>query len=335
MKLLVIGGAGFMGSNYVRHLLRERTDVEQVIVYDKLTYAGRIENLHDLLEDRRLKFIKADLCDEQRLEEVVQNEKPDVIVNFAAETHVDRSINEPAPFIKTNIEGVFKLLEVVRRTENTLLVHISTDEVYGDREGKPPADEETAFKPSSPYAASKAAGDLLCQAYYRTYHTPVRIVRPSNNYGPYQHPEKLIPKTIIRALHNMPIPVYGDGNQVRDWLYVKDFCKALDKVIEKGRNGEAYNIPGLNPKKNIEVVREILRILGKPEKLIIHVPDRPGHDRVYAMKPDKILALGWKPETPWSKGIRETIEWYKRNQWWWKPLLGDKYFKETTPWKTI
>ena len=259
--------------------------------------------------------------------------QPDILINFAAETHVDRSINEPAPFLKTNVLGVFNILEASRKLDIPLIIHLSTDEVYGDLWDMEPADEETAFRPSSPYSASKASGDLFCQSYWRTYRLPVIIVRPSNNYGPYQFPEKLIPKTIIRALYNQSIPVYGKGDQIRDWLYVEDFCEALDTIIRKGSKGEAYNIPGFNERRNIEVVETILKLLNKPLSLIIHVEDRPGHDRRYAMKGDKILALGWRPKTPWVDGLEKTIKWYLSNEWWWKPLVKDDYFKLDTPWK--
>ena len=332
MRYLVTGGAGFMGCNFVRYILNKYVD-SVILVYDKLTYAGRLENLHDVRDNPRFRFVKADICDEERLVEVVKEFQPDVIVNFAAETHVDRSINEPAPFLKTNIIGVFNILEIARRLKVSLVVHISTDEVYGDLWGKEPVNEEAAFKPSSPYSASKASGDLLCQAYWRTYKLPVIIVRPSNNYGPYQHPEKFIPKIIIRALHDKSIPVYGRGDQVRDWLYVKDFAEALDTVINKGSKGEAYNIPGFNERRNLEVVETILKLMGKPLSLIKHVEDRPGHDRRYAMRGNKILALGWKPKTPWVKGLEKTIKWYLTNEWWWRPLLSDDYFQLDTPWR--
>ena len=332
MRYLITGGAGFMGSNFVRYILNKYGD-SVVLVYDKLTYAGRLENLHDVKDYPRFRFIKADICDEKHLVDAVKEFQPDTIVNFAAETHVDRSINEPAPFLKTNVLGIFNILETARRLEIPLVVHISTDEVYGDLWGKEPVDEEAPFKPSSPYSASKASGDLLCQAYWRTYRLPVIIVRPSNNYGPYQYPEKFIPKIIIRALHNKPIPIYGRGDQVRDWLYVEDFAEALDIVINKGSKGETYNIPGFNERKNLEVVKTILKLMNKPLSLIKHVEDRPGHDRRYAMKGNKILALGWKPKTPWVAGLKKTIKWYVENEWWWKPLLSDDYFRLDTPWR--
>ncbi|RLG93518.1 dTDP-glucose 4,6-dehydratase [Candidatus Bathyarchaeota archaeon] len=332
MRIMVTGGAGFMGSNYVRSVLNNYIDVK-ILVYDKLTYAGRLENLHDVIRDPRLQFIKGDICNEEQLLQNMRDFQPDILINFAAETHVDRSINEPAPFLKTNVLGVFNILEVSRRLDIPLIIHLSTDEVYGDLWDMEPADEETAFRPSSPYSASKASGDLFCQSYWRTYRLPVIIVRPSNNYGPYQFPEKLIPKTIIRALYNQSIPVYGKGGQIRDWLYVEDFCEALDTIIRKGSKGEAYNIPGFNERRNIEVVETILKLLNKPLSLIIHVEDRPGHDRRYAMKGDKILALGWRPKTLWVDGLEKTIKWYLSNEWWWKPLVKDDYFKLDTPWK--
>ncbi len=320
-----------MGSNYVRYLLSKYSDAV-VLVYDKLSYAGRLENLSDVAENPRFRFVRGDICDEELFSRVLREFQPDVIVNFAAETHVDRSINEPAPFMKTNVLGVFTILESCRRFSSARVVHVSTDEVYGDMWGRDPAGEDEAFKPSSPYAASKASGDLLCHSYYRTYGLPVIVVRPSNNYGPYQYPEKLIPKTIIRALMNKPIPLYGGGYQVRDWLYVMDFCEALDTVCLRGSAGEAYNIPGFNEKRNIDVVRDILELMGKPLDLIKIVSDRPGHDRRYAMRGDKIVGLGWKPRTPWRVGLKRTIEWYLSNEWWWRPLVSDYYFERETPW---
>lgn len=332
MRLLVIGGAGFMGSNFVRYVLERHSGV-RVVVYDKLTYAGRLDNLRDVFDHPGFGFVYGDLLDEERLTWAIREFEPDVVVNFAAETHVDRSISEPAPFIETNVVGVFYLLEAARRLDVPRLVHISTDEVYGDRWGLPPAEEDECFRPGSPYAASKAAGDLFAQSYWRTYRVPVIVLRPSNNYGPFQYPEKLIPRTIIRALHDKPIPLYGGGWQKRDWLYVGDFSEALWTVITKGVPGEAYNVPGFNEKSNLEVVRDILRVLGKPETLIRVVEDRPGHDRRYAMRGDKILGLGWKPRTPWLEGLKKTIEWYLVNRWWWEPLLGDKFFAVDTPWQ--
>jgi len=334
MRLVVLGGAGFIGSNFTRYVLRVLHDV-QVLVYDKLTYAGRLENLNDIMGDKRFKFIRGDIADEEKLESTLREFQPDVVINFAAETHVDRSINEPAPFILTNILGVFYVLEVSRKLDIPLLIHTSTDEVYGDLRDSPSASEDSPLRPSSPYSASKASGDLLVQAYWRTYRLPVRIVRPCNVYGPYQHPEKLIPKTIIRAINNMPVPLYGGGHQVRDWLYVEDLSEALMVILERGSNGETYNIPGFNEKKNIEVVQNILDILGKPYTLIKVVEDRPGHDYRYSMRGDKILSLGWKPKTSWLDGLRRTVKWYLDNTWWWEPLIGDWYFTSDTPWREV
>ena len=332
MKLFIAGGAGFMGSNFVKYVLSKYSDI-LILVYDKLTYAGKLENLRGVMSNSSFKFVKGDVCNEEQLMNVIKSFQPDVVVNYAAETHVDRSINEPAPFLKTNVLGIFNILEVARRYDVPLIIHISTDEIYGDLWGEESADEDSPLRPSSPYSASKAAGDLLCQAYWRTYRLPVIIVRPCNNYGPYQYPEKFIPKIIIRALHNKPIPIYGKGEQIRDWLYVEDFCEALDIIIRKGSKGEAYNVPGFNERRNVEVVEAILRLMGKPLSLIRYVEDRPGHDRRYAMKGDKILALGWKPRTSWLEGLNRTIRWYVENEWWWRPLLSDEYFKVDTPWK--
>jgi len=330
MRFLVTGGAGFMGSNFVRYVVSTRPDAE-VLVYDKFTYAGRRENLLGL-DEKRVSVVKGDVCDAEALERVFAEFEPEVVVNFAAETHVDRSISEPLSFVKTNVEGAAVLLETARKYDTRLLVHISTDEVYGDVGDGEPVEESAAFRPSSPYSASKAGGDLLCQAYWKTYRLPVRIVRPSNNYGPYQYPEKFLPKTIIRALLGLPIPVYGDGSQRRDWLFVEDFCRGLGAVIERGRDGEAYNLPGFNEKSNLQVVEDVLRLLGRPRSLVRFVPDRPGHDRRYAMRGGKMLALEWRPAVPWEEGLRRTIEWYVSNEWWWRPLLGDSFFASDTPW---
>jgi dTDP-glucose 4,6-dehydratase len=329
MRLLVTGGAGFMGSSFVHYIYASHPDAE-ILVYDKFTYAGRIENLKEL-DTSRVKIVRGDILDQEKFTETLRAFQPDYVVHFAAETHVDRSIKDPSIFIDVNVKGVYIILEALRRYDGPKLIHISTDEVYGDISGEP-VTEEAPFKPSSPYSASKASGDLLCQAYWRTYSLPVRIVRPSNNYGPRQFPEKLIPKTILRALNNLPIPVYGDGSQERDWLYVEDFSRGVETIMLRGRDGEAYNLPGLNPKTNLQVIRDILTLLGKPHSLITFVPDRPGHDKRYAMRGDKILGLGWKPQTPWIDGLRKTIEWYKANEWWWRPLLGDEFFAKDTPW---
>lgn len=331
MRILVLGGAGFIGSNFVRHIINTRGDNE-VVVYDKLTYAGRLENLHDILN--RITLIRGDIADEELLERVVKERRPDIVVNFAAETHVDRSINEPAPFIRTNVLGTFVLLEVVRKLDIPLYVHISTDEVYGDLYSTHDrADEKWRLNPSSPYSASKASADLLIQAYGRTYGLRYRIVRPCNNYGPYQHPEKLIPRTIIRLLLGKPATIYGDGSQIRDWLYVGDFCRALEIVLAKGRDFEIYNVCADQFASVKEVVLKIVEILGKdPEKNVVHVRGRLGEDRRYAMRCDKIKELGWKPTTDLRKGLEETVKWYLRNKWWWEPLL-DEYVLSDEPWR--
>ena len=330
MRVLVIGGVGFIGSNFVRFLAGRRE--YEVLVFDKLTYAGRLENIKDLVDSGRVRFVRGDVCNEEFLEHVVGEFEPGVVVNFAAETHVDRSINEPASFLRTNVFGVFSLLEVLRRRD-LRLVHVSSDEVYGDLPEGVSADEGYCLNPSSPYSASKASGDLLIRAYVRTYGLEAIIVRPSNNYGPYQYPEKLIPKVVIRALHGQSVPVYGDGGQVRDWLYVGDFCDALGVILERGRWGEVYNVPGFNERRNLDVIRDILRIMGKPESLIRFVEDRPGHDRRYSMKGDKILELGWRPRTGWLEGLERTVKWYLENEWWWRPLVRDEYFVKDTPWR--
>jgi dTDP-glucose 4,6-dehydratase len=333
MRVAVLGGAGFMGSNFVRYLLSNYGDVE-VLVYDKLTYAGRLENLHDVLEDRRLRFVRGDVSNEELLEHVLREHQPEVIVNFAAETHVDRSVNEPSPFIKTNVLGVFTILEVTRRLGINVYIHISTDEVYGDLWGvEGLADEGWSLNPSSPYSASKAAGDLLVRAYGRTYGVRYRILRPCNNYGPYQHPEKLIPRTIVRLLHGKPATIYGDGMQVRDWLYVEDFSRALDTVIRRGSDFEVYNVCAHQFAPVRDVVSMIVDIMGRdPSKSIVYVRGRPGEDRRYAMKCDKIRRLGWEPTTSLREGLRRTIKWYLGNEWWWKPLLDPTYVLADEPW---
>ncbi|MEB3846370.1 MAG: dTDP-glucose 4,6-dehydratase [Desulfurococcales archaeon] len=330
MRILVLGGAGFMGSNFVRRLARSEEIV--VGVYDKLTYAGRIENLKDILD--RVYFVKGDIGNEELLEHVLDEFGPDIIVNFAAETHVDRSINEPSPFINTNINGVYTVLEVLRRKQ-ALYVHISTDEVYGDLYGtEEAASEDWPLNPSSPYSASKAAGELLVRSYGRTYGLRYKIVRPCNNYGPYQHPEKLIPRTIIRYLLGKPATIYGDGSQVRDWLYVEDFVAGLITVIDKGGVGEVYNICANSPATVKEIVENIIRILGgDPERDVVHVRGRPGEDRRYAMRCDKIQKLGWAPKVGLMDGLRRTIEWYMANEWWWRPVVDPRYVLSDAPWE--
>jgi len=333
MRIAVFGGAGFMGSNFVRHLVKSWGDAE-ILVYDKLTYAGRIENLRDVLD--RITFVRGDIANEELLEYVLKTFRPDAVVNFAAETHVDRSINEPSPFIRTNVLGVFTVLEVVRRLDVPLYVHISTDEVYGDLAGVEGfVDESWPLNPSSPYSASKAAGDLLIKAYGRTYGVRYRIVRPCNNYGPYQHPEKLIPRTIVRLLHGKPATIYGDGLQVRDWIYVEDFCRALETVIERGRDFEVYNVCANQFATVKEIVEKIVKIMGKdPSKDVVYVGGRPGEDRRYAMRCEKIRELGWRPLVSLDEGLKRTVEWYLSNEWWWRPVVDERYVLADEPWVT-
>ncbi len=315
VQILITGGAGFIGSNFVRHVVKKYPDYE-IVVLDKLTYAGRKENLLDVWD--KIKFIKGDIAKKEDVEKAVKN--CDCIVNFAAETHVDRSIMEAGTFVLTDVYGVYNLLEAARKHEISKFEQISSDEVYGPiKEGS--FKEEDKLKPRNPYSASKAGAELLCQAYFETYNLPIVITRSSNNYGPYQHPEKLIPKTIIYALLNKPVPVYGKGENVRDWLYVEDNCEAIDLVLHKGKNGEAYNIAAKQELKNIEVVKAILKLLKKPESLIEFVGDRPGHDWRYSLDIEKITELGWKPKVKFDEGIKRTVEWYKQNVNWWKPII--------------
>lgn len=315
MRILVTGGAGFIGSNFVRHIVRKYRDYE-IVVLDKLTYAGRKENLQDVWD--KITFIKGDIAKKEDVEKAVKN--CDYIVNFAAETHVDRSVIEAGTFVLTDVYGVYNLLEAARKHEISKFEQISTDEVYGQiPEGS--FKEEDKLEPRNPYSATKAAAELLCQSYFETYGLPVVITRSSNNYGPYQHPEKLIPKTIIYALLNKPIPVYGKGENVRDWLYVVDNCEAIDLVLHKGRKGETYNIAAKQELKNIEVVKTILKLVKKPESLIKFVEDRPGHDLRYSLDIEKIAKLGWKPKVKFKEGIKKTVEWYRQNVEWWKTIV--------------
>jgi len=328
MRILVTGGAGFIGSNFVRCAVKKGWEV---IVYDKLTYAGRLENLNEVLS--YIKFIHGDILDEGQLAKIIIDYNPNVIVNFAAETHVDRSINEPASFIKTNILGLFSLLENVRKYDIELFLHVSTDEVYGDLWNDKEADEVYPLNPSSPYAASKAAGDLLILAYGRTYGLRYRIVRPCNNYGPYQHPEKLIPRTIIRLLHGKPAVIYGSGMQIRDWIYVEDCVEAITFVLEKGSDREIYNICANMHACVKDIIEEIIKIMGyDPAKFIIYSKNRPGEDMKYAMKCDKIQKIGWKPKVTLYEGLRRTVKWYLENKWWWMSVIDEKYVLSDAPW---
>lgn len=328
MNIIVTGGAGFIGSNFVYYLLKKRP-ADRIICYDSLTYAGNYETVIPALEKPNFRFVKGDITDREQVARLFQAEKPDVVVNFAAESHVDRSIANPDVFLKTNILGASVLMDACREFGIVRYHQVSTDEVYGDLPLDRPDlffTEETPIHTSSPYSASKASADLLALAYHRTYGLPVTISRCSNNYGPYHFPEKLIPLMIVKALAGEKLPVYGDGKNVRDWLYVEDHCAAIDLILEKGRVGEVYNIGGHNERANIDVVKTILRALGKGEELIDFVPDRLGHDRRYAIDPAKISReLGWRPETKFDEGIGRTIQWYLDNRRWWENILSGEY----------
>src|SRR6267143_1644460 len=325
MTILVTGGCGFIGSNFVQHIL-EIHPGDTVVNLDKLTYAGNPENLEGTEENSRYHFVKGDICDRALVESIVKQYKIDSIVNFAAESHVDRSIMGPAIFIETNVAGTNVLLDVAKQLTIGRYIQISTDEVYGSLGPEGRFTEGSRLHPNSPYAASKASADLLAQAYHHTYGLPVIITRCSNNYGPFQFPEKLIPLMIARALDDKPIPVYGDGLNVRDWLHVKDHCSAIDLILRGGKPGEVYNIGGNNECKNIDVVRLVLSKLGKPESLISFVKDRPGHDRRYAIDAAKATReLGWRPRISFDKGLDETVEWYQKHEPWWRRIISGEY----------
>lgn len=328
MTIIVTGGAGFIGSNFVYYQLNNHQD-DKIVCLDKLTYAGNLSTLKTALNNRNFKFVKGDICDKEVVEKLFSEEKPDVVVNFAAESHVDRSITDPDLFLKTNVMGTANLMNACRKYGIKRFHQVSTDEVYGDLPLDRPDlffTEQTPIKTSSPYSSSKAAADLLVTAYHRTYGLSVSISRCSNNYGAYHFPEKLIPLTIINALQDKPIPVYGEGLNVRDWLYVDDHCKAIDMIIRRGKDGEVYNVGGHNEKRNIDIVKLICKELGKPESLIKHVADRKGHDMRYAIDPSKIKReLGWYPETRFDEGIKKTVKWYLDNQRWWKEIISGEY----------
>ncbi|MGI1658558.1 MAG: dTDP-glucose 4,6-dehydratase [Desulfitobacterium sp.] len=326
MKIIVTGGAGFIGGNFVHYMLKKYPDYK-IICLDKLTYAGNMETLEPVMTYENFKFVKTDIVDREAIYQVFESEKPDVIVNFAAESHVDRSIEDPSIFLQTNVMGTQVLLDVCRKYGIHRYHQVSTDEVYGDLPLNRPDllfTEETHIHTSSPYSASKASADLLVQAYHRTYGLPVTISCCSNNYGPYQFPEKLIPLMIANVLNDKPLPVYGTGENVRDWLYVEDHCSAIDLIIHKGRVGEVYNIGGHNERTNLEVVQTITRALGKGE--IQFVKDRAGHDLRYAIDPTKIHnELGWLPTTSFDDGIKQTIQWYLENKSWWENIISGEY----------
>jgi len=325
MKWLVTGGAGFIGSCFVRTALSEGW-AERIINLDKLTYAGNIENLEPVAHHPAYRFVQADICDADMMEELFAREAPDAVIHFAAESHVDRSIHSPAPAIYTNLNGTFTLLEAARRSKVARFVHVSTDEVYGSIEPPHEADENYPLRASSPYSASKAGSDLLALSYFTTYKLNVSVTRASNNYGPYQFPEKLIPLMISNALDDKPLPVYGDGQQIRDWLYVEDHCRAIRSVLEKGAPGEIYNIGGNCSLPNLEVVRRILRATGKPETLVTRVVDRPGHDRRYALSSAKLTReTGWEPAMSFNRGLEATVEWYSNNTQWTRRVKSGEY----------
>jgi dTDP-glucose 4,6-dehydratase len=323
MKIFVTGGAGFIGSNFIRYVLQARNS-QAIVNYDKLTYAGNLANLHSVARHPGYQFVKGDICDPLAAEAAMRG--CDAVVHFAAESHVDRSIYEPAPVIQTNVTGTFTLLEVARKLAVSRFVQISTDEVYGDIAPGAHASEVSTLQPSSPYSASKAASDLLVRSYVRTYKFPALITRSSNNYGPYQFPEKFLPLMITNALYDKPLPIYGDGKQQRDWLHVEDNCRGILAVLERGRIGELYNIGGSHVEENLAMAQRLLRLTGKPESLLRYVADRPGHDRRYALNSRKIeTELGWKPEIPLEDGVRQTIEWYKDNSKWVSDVRAGEY----------
>ena len=320
---LVTGGAGFIGSNYIRFMLNKYKDV-RIINFDKLTYAGNLDNLRDVENDPRYKFIKGDICDEALVNEIMPN--VDVIVNFAAESHVDRSIGAPDDFIKTDVYGTFVLLEATRRNHVDRFIQISTDEVYGSIEQGGFKETDTLM-PSSPYSASKTGADRLAYSYFVTYGVPVQITRCSNNFGPYHYPEKLIPLFITNALEDKPLPIYGDGTNVRDWIYVEDHCAGIDFVFREGELGEVYNIGGGNEKTNLEITKLILKRLEKPENLMTFVRDRLGHDRRYALDCSKLHKLGWKPRYDFEEALDKTIRWYIENRSWWEKIKSGEYLE--------
>ena len=328
MKILVTGGAGFIGSNFVYYMLSKHADYD-IVCIDALTYAGNMETLKYALENPKFKFVKGDITDRELVFDLFETEKFDIVVNFAAESHVDRSIEDPGVFLKTNILGTQTLMDASRKYGVKRYHQVSTDEVYGDLPLDRPDmffTEETPIHTSSPYSASKASADLLVQAYHRTFGLPVTISRCSNNYGPYHFPEKLIPLMIANALNDKPLPVYGEGLNVRDGLYVEDHCKAIDMIIHNGKVGEVYNIGGHNEKTNIYIVKKILELLGKPESLITYVTDRKGHDLRYAIDPTKIKnELGWEPDTMFDDGIVKTVNWYLENREWWENIISGEY----------
>lgn len=324
MKLIVTGGAGFIGSAFVRMLVAAGT--ARVVNLDKLTYAGNLDNLTPVADSPNYRFVRGDITDAELINTLIDEEDPDAIVHFAAESHVDRSILSPAASFETNLRGTFTLVEAVRQRKIPRYVHVSTDEVYGSLEEPLEADESYPLRPSSPYSASKAGSDLLALSYFTTYKSPVLVTRASNNYGPYQFPEKLIPLMISNALEDKPLPIYGDGMQVRDWLYVDDHCRAILAVLQKGREGEVYNVGGSRALPNRDVVQMILKATGKPDSLMTTVTDRPGHDRRYALTSEKLEhETGWSAQVPFEDGLQSTIDWYRRNRDWVARVKSGEY----------
>lgn len=328
MTIVVTGGAGFIGGNFVHYMLNTHPDYK-VVCLDKLTYAGNLSTLSGAMDNPNFEFVRADICDRAAVDKLFARVKPEIVVNFAAESHVDRSIENPELFLQTNIIGTSVLMDACRNHGVKRFHQVSTDEVYGDLPLDRPDllfTETTPIHTSSPYSSSKASADLLALAYYRTYGLPITISRCSNNYGPYHFPEKLIPLMIVNALDGKPLPVYGDGKNVRDWLYVTDHCKAIDVIIHKGKSGEVYNVGGHNEMTNIDIVKLICKKLNKPESLIKFVTDRKGHDRRYAIDPAKITReLGWAPETAFAVGIQKTVDWYLANEQWWRQIISGEY----------
>ena len=328
MTIVVTGGAGFIGANFIFHMLDRHPDY-RIVCVDKLTYAGNLSTLAPVMDKPSFRFVKLDICDRAGVYQLFEEARPDVVVNFAAESHVDRSIEDPGIFLQTNVIGTATLMDACRRYGIQRFHQVSTDEVYGDLPLERPDlffTEQTPLHTSSPYSASKAGADLLALAYHRTFDLPVTVSRCSNNYGPFQFPEKLIPLMIVNCLNDRPLPVYGEGLNVRDWLYVEDHCRAIDLIIHRGRVGEVYNVGGHNEMRNIDIVRLICRALGKPERLITFVTDRKGHDMRYAIDPTKIHdELGWLPETKFADGIQRTIRWYLDNRQWWEGIVSGEY----------
>ena len=321
MKLLVTGGCGFIGSNFIRYVLTEHPD-DRIVNLDKLTYAGNPANVADLEHDPRYRFVHGDIADADLVRDVTRG--VDAVVNFAAPSHVDRSILDADEFLKTNVLGVRVLLEAVRSLRVPRMLHVSTDEVYGSI-ATGAATETSPLQPSNPYSAAKAGGDLLALAYWKTHGVPVVITRASNNFGPYQYPEKMIPLFITNALDNQTLPLYGDGHQVRDWIYVLDHCAAIDRVLRQGRDGEVYNVAGGHEVANVTLTHEILRLLGKPDSLITLVADRPGHDRRYALDASKLWEMGWTPRYPFATALEATVRWYREHDAWWRPLKTGEF----------